>query len=50
MGFKGKGVAYNVSGNKGLQIVLKSCKKILIGTQKPEEIEKFANQLMRGEK
>lgn len=36
-----KGKAYNVSGNIGLLIVLKSKKKILIGTQKKEEMEKF---------
>lgn len=31
------GIAYNVYGNKGLQLVLKNKKKILVGTQKPEE-------------
>ena len=39
-----KGVAYNVSGNKGLQLILNSGKKILIGTQKPEELENFLQQ------
>ena len=33
------GLAYNVSGNKGLQLVLKDGKRILIGTQKPEHLE-----------
>ncbi|MCK0158386.1 hypothetical protein MWU65_14415 [Cellulophaga sp. F20128] len=36
-GFKsgfGNGTAFNVKGNKGIQIVLKNDKKILIGTQK----------------
>lgn len=39
---KGKsGVAYNVKGNMGLQLVLKSGKKILIGTQKTEELKQI---------
>jgi len=33
-----KGRAYNIWGNKGLQIVFKNDKKLLIGTQKPEEL------------
>jgi hypothetical protein len=37
-GFK-SGTAYNVSGNTGLQLVLKNGKKILIGTLKPEELQ-----------
>ncbi len=36
-----KGRAYNTSGNKGLQLILKSGRKVLIGTQKPEELEAF---------
>jgi len=39
---KSKGVAYNVSGNIGIQLVLKNGKKILIGTQK----EKDANNVL----
>lgn len=35
------GKAYNVSGNKGLSLLLRSGKKILIGTQKPRELEDF---------
>ena len=31
------GAAYNVKGNHGIQIVKKNGKKILIGTQRPEE-------------
>jgi len=38
-GFNGQGKVYNVSGNQGLQLVFKSGEKILIGTQKPEEIQ-----------
>lgn len=36
-----KGRAYNTSGNKGIQLILNSGKKILIGTHKPEELENF---------
>lgn len=39
-GFK-NGKAYNVSGNMGLQLVLKNGDKILIGTQKPDELMEF---------
>jgi hypothetical protein len=31
-------MAYNVSGNRGLQLELTNGKKILLGTQRPEEI------------
>lgn len=36
-----KGKAYNVSGNIGLQLYLKSGKNILIGTQKEKELIEF---------
>lgn len=39
--FGRSGKAYNISGNMGLQLVLKTGKKVLIGTQKPEELETF---------
>jgi len=39
-GFK-NGKAYNISGNMGLQLVLKNGDRILIGTQKPEELETY---------
>lgn len=42
--------AYTVSGNKGFQIHFKNETKILIGTQKPEEIETILNQLKINEK
>jgi hypothetical protein len=32
------GKAYNVSGNRGVQLVLLSGRKILLGSQKPEEL------------
>jgi len=34
--FSGKGKAYNVSGNTGLQLELQNGKKLLIGTELPE--------------
>mgnify|MGYP000896852094 CR=1 FL=1 len=34
------GTVYNVRGNKGLHIKLKSGKQLVIGTQKTEELEK----------
>lgn len=36
----GSGKAFNVKGNKGIQINLSSGKKVLIGTQKQEQAEK----------
>lgn len=35
-----KGMAYNVSGNKGLQLEFKNGNKLLIGTNRAEELEK----------
>lgn len=40
------GKAYNVSGNMGLQLYLENGKKLLIGTQKPKEIQKAMEALM----
>jgi len=36
--FTGKGKAYNVSGNKGVQLVLTNGKKLLIGSQEPDDL------------
>jgi hypothetical protein len=38
LGLFGKGKAYNVSGNKGLQLEFTDNKKLLIGTNKADEI------------
>lgn len=43
-GFK-SGKAYNVSGNMGLQLVLRNGKKVLIGTRKAKEMDAFLQQL-----
>ena len=40
-----KNIAYTISGDKGLQIELKDGKKILLGTQNPEEVEKIVSQI-----
>jgi hypothetical protein len=45
MNVLGKGRAYNVSGNMGLQIVYDNGKKLLLGTQRPEEIKDILNRL-----
>jgi len=39
------GTIYNVRGNKGLHIKLKNGKQLVIGTQKPQELEKVVEQL-----
>ena len=39
------GTVYNVRGNKGLHIKLKNGKQFIIGTQKPQELEKVVEQL-----
>ncbi|MCY0967482.1 hypothetical protein [Chryseobacterium wangxinyae] len=40
-GMFGRGKAYNISGNIGLQLVFKDGKKLLIGTQKSVEMKQF---------
>jgi hypothetical protein len=41
------GTVYNTGGKIGLQVKLKSGKKFLIGTRKPEELKSFMNQLVK---
>ena len=43
-GFK-SGKAINLSGNKGLQLYLKTGKKILIGTQQPERLQEYLKMI-----
>ncbi|MDF3077314.1 MAG: hypothetical protein K0S09_1203 [Sphingobacteriaceae bacterium] len=38
LGMLGKGRAFNVSGDKGLQLELSNGKRLLIGTQMPDEL------------
>lgn len=40
-----KNKAYNVSGNKGIQLVTIENSRILIGTQKPEEVNEILKRL-----
>jgi hypothetical protein len=40
------GTAFNMHGNQGLQLKLKNGSKILIGTQKPEELSAFMKEYM----
>ena len=40
LGLSGKGWAYNIAGNKGLQLELKNGKKCLLGTQKSDELQR----------
>lgn len=43
----GKGMAYNVSGNQGLQLELEDGKKVLIGTANPTELEAVLNKVQK---
>lgn len=45
IGVFGKGQAYNIRGNKGLQLEFKNGKKLLIGTQSPKELEEVLNSI-----
>ena len=48
-GIKGSlkhGKAYNTSGNKGVQLVFKSGKRLLIGSQRAEELEEAIRSIM----
>lgn len=44
-GLGGAGKVYNVSGNQGLQLVFTNGSSLLIGTQKPQELQEVINQL-----
>jgi hypothetical protein len=41
------GKAYNPKGNQGVQLVLKNGKRLLIGSQKPEELVKAINSFVK---
>src|SRR5690554_3845480 len=43
--FGWNGKAYNIKGNKGLQLKFKSGNALLIGTQKAEELQKVLNEI-----
>jgi len=44
--FRNAGLAYNVSGNIGLQLYLKNGKKILFGTERKEAIDSAMKKMM----
>jgi hypothetical protein len=48
-GIKGtlKNKVYNTQGNEGVQLVFKNGKKLLIGSQKPKELENAINSILR---
>jgi hypothetical protein len=46
VGTFGRGKAYNVKGNMGLQLLLKNNKKILFGTQRPEALKSAMEKMM----
>ncbi len=45
LGLFGKGTAFNVSGDKGLQLEFTNNNKLLIGTNKPEELSEALNKI-----
>nr|WP_314496878.1 hypothetical protein [uncultured Chryseobacterium sp.] len=45
LGTFGRGKAYSVSGDSGLQLVFKNEKKLLVGTQKADELKIFMKQI-----
>lgn len=47
LGLFGKGTAFNVSGDKGLQLEFTDKKKLLIGTNKPDELIETLNKIGR---
>lgn len=46
-GLSGRGRAYNVSGNKGVQLVFKDGRKLLIGSQKAERLQQAIRSIMK---
>ena len=42
-----KGNAWNMSGNEGIQLKFKSGRELLIGTQKPAEVQAYFEALMQ---
>ncbi len=45
-----KGKVYNVSGNLGVQLEFKNGKKLLLGTQKPQQLEGAIRQYLEKER
>ncbi len=47
LGLFGKGKAFNVSGNQGIQLVFTNGSKLLIGTNRPNEVKEALQQTGR---
>lgn len=45
--FTSYGTVYNISGNKGMALTLTNNKKLLIGTQKPHELEDVIHSVLK---
>lgn len=45
LGLSGKGTAFNISGDKGLQLEFTNNKKLLIGTNKPDELTEVLSDI-----
>jgi len=45
--FTGKGKAYNVSGNQGVQLILTNGKKLLIGSQQPDDLTAAIDKMLK---
>lgn len=45
----GKGKAYNVKGNQGIQLETQDGKKVLLGTQKPKEAQQVIDRYFNNE-
>ncbi len=45
--FTSYGTVYNINGNKGMAITLNNNKKLLIGTQKPHELEDVVHSILK---
>lgn len=46
IGFFGRGSAWNVSGDQGLQLVFRDGRQLLIGTRRPKELEAALDRFM----
>lgn len=45
LGLFGKGRAFNIYGNQGIQLVFRNGSKLLIGTNRPTEVKEALNQI-----
>lgn len=41
------GTAYNIKGNQGIKLLLSNQKTLLIGTQKPQEVQRIINHYLK---